>query len=256
MNEAPGALDRWEGRPVGEWARRWGVPAVEAYDQLPSTNERLRTLAGEGAAGFTVVIAESQTLGKGRGGKRWESPAGMGLWLSFLVPSHSLVSLALVPILVGLAATRALERLCPSLSPGIKWPNDIEVEGRKLGGILVEMAGGAAAVGIGINIASAPEDTETPATNLPADVAPEVLLDDIRVCFDVWYRRWREDGFAPLREAWLQHGIGLGEPIRARLARETVEGVFGGLDADGGLLLDRDGERRVIAAGDVFVGTS
>ena len=87
-------------------------------------------------------------------------------------------------------------------------------------------------------------------------MTPDAVLEEIRAGFDVWYRRWRDDGFAPLREAWLRHAIGLGERIQARLARETVDGVFRGLDADGGLLLDRDdGRRRVIAAGDVFLGT-
>ena len=79
--------------------------------------------------------------------------------MSFLVRSDSEVPPALVPILVGLAVTRALERLCPSLRTGIKWPNDIEVEGRKLGGILCEGAGpGAVVVGVGLNLHQGIED--------------------------------------------------------------------------------------------------
>ena len=81
----PGALDDWEDRPVEEWARLWDVPLLEVYDELPSTNDHLRVLAEAGAAHFTVVIADAQTAGKGRGGKHWESPSGMGLWISFLV---------------------------------------------------------------------------------------------------------------------------------------------------------------------------
>jgi BirA family biotin operon repressor/biotin-[acetyl-CoA-carboxylase] ligase len=83
----------------------------------------------------------------------------MGLWISFLVRGDSEVPSTLIPILVGLAAIRALERLCPSLHPGIKWPNDIEVEGRKLGGILCESAGtGAVVVGVGLNLRQGIED--------------------------------------------------------------------------------------------------
>ena len=116
-------------------------------------------LAEAGASHFTVVTADSQSAGKGRAGKSWESSSGMGLWISFLVRSAEEVPSALVPILVGLAATRALERLCPSLRPGIKWPNDIEVEGRKLGGILCERAGaGAVVVGVGLNLHQGIED--------------------------------------------------------------------------------------------------
>lgn len=147
------ALDRWEGRRVEEWATRWAIPRFEAHEQIPSTNDRLRKLAEAGAAPFTVVTADAQTAGKGRGGKRWESPSGMGLWMSFLVPGASRTPPSLVPILVGLAATRAIQRLCPSLVPGIKWPNDIEIEGRKLGGILCEgTTTGAVVVGVGINL--------------------------------------------------------------------------------------------------------
>jgi len=229
-----------------------GAALPISLDVVDSTNREALRRIEAGAPHGTVILARQQTDGRGRRGRSWISPPG-NLYATLIVRPPSDAPVAQLGFVAALGTGEALRRHAPVR---FKWPNDLMLEGRKLGGILVEMAGGAAAVGIGINIASAPEDTETPATNLPADVAPEVLLDDIRVCFDVWYRRWREDGFAPLREAWLQHGIGLGEPIRARLARETVEGVFGGLDADGGLLLDRDGERRVIAAGDVFVGTS
>ena len=229
-----------------------GAALPISLDVVDSTNREALRRIEAGAPHGTVILARQQTDGRGRRGRSWISPPG-NLYATLIVRPPSDAPVAQLGFVAALGTGEALRRHAPVR---FKWPNDLMLEGRKLGGILVEMAGGAAAVCIGINIASAPEDTETPATNLPADVAPEVLLDDIRVCFDVWYRRWREDGFAPLREAWLQHGIGLGEPIRARLARETVEGVFGGLDADGGLLLDRDGERRVIAAGDVFVGTS
>ncbi len=221
-------------------------------DVVDSTNrEALRRIAA-GAPHGAVIQARQQTDGRGRRGRSWISPPG-NLYATLIVRPPGDAPVAQLGFVAALGAGDALRRHAPVR---FKWPNDLMLEGRKLGGILVETAEGAAAVGIGINIASAPEDTETPATRLPARVTPDALLDDIRACFDVWYRRWRDDGFAPLREAWLHHGIGLGEPIRARLARETVEGVFGGLDADGGLLLDRDGARRVIAAGDVFLGTS
>ncbi len=221
-------------------------------DVVDSTNrEALRRIAA-GAPHGTVIQARQQTDGRGRRGRSWISPPG-NLYATLIVRPPGEAPVAQLGFVAALGAGDALRRHAPVR---FKWPNDLMLEGRKLGGILVETAEGAAAVGIGINIASAPEDTETPATHLPASVTPDALLDDIRACFDVWYRRWRDDGFAPLREAWLQHGIGLGEPIRARLARETVEGVVAGLDADGGLLLDRDGARRVIAAGDVFLGTS
>jgi len=257
VNEVPGALDRWEGRPVGEWARRWGVPRVEAYAQLSSTNKRLRTLAEEGAAGFTVVIAESQTLGKGRGGKRWESPAGMGLWLSFLVPSHSLVSLALVPILVGLAATRALERLCPSLSPGIKWPNDIEVEGRKLGGILCESTGTeTVVVGVGLNLRQGIEDFGPGLKERAASV-------EMAGCRGVRRSRVATELLAEARSLVDPPPVVLDERLRkavngrdiltGRMVRTEI-GFVGkalGIAVDGALLVEVEGRVQEIRAGGV-----
>ncbi len=152
-------LDEWEGEPVAAWERLWNVPRFEAHDTLPSTNDRVRELAGEGAGAFTVVTAETQTGGRGRSGKRWESAAGMGLWISFLLRPEAGGSPALIPILVGLAAAGAVETLCPELRPEIKWPNDVLVNGRKLAGVLCEAVGDdAVVVGVGIDVSQQEED--------------------------------------------------------------------------------------------------
>jgi len=254
-----GALDRWEGRPVEEWGRRWRVPHVEMYDELPSTNDHLRVLAESGAAHFTVVTADSQTAGKGRSGKSWESPSGMGLWMSFLVRSDSEVPPALVPILVGLVATRALERLCPSLRPGIKWPNDIEVEGRKLGGILCEGAGsGAVVVGIGLNLHQGIEDFDPGLKERAASMemagcrgvsrsmvagellsAARSLLDPPPVLLD-----------ERLRQEVRDHDTLTGRTVRTEVG---VTGQAIGIAADGALLLEVEGRVQEIRAGGVMV---
>jgi len=257
VSGAPGALDRWEGRPVEEWARRWGVPHMEAYDELPSTNDHLRVLAESGAAHFTVVTADSQTAGKGRGGKCWESPSGMGLWMSFLVRSDSEVSPPLVPILVGLAATRALERLCPSLRPGIKWPNDIEVEGRKLGGILCEGAGpGAVVVGVGLNLHQGIEDFDPGLKERAASM-------EMAGCRDVSRSRVAGEFLSaahslvnpppalldePMRQEVMDHDILNGRTVRTDVG---VTGTAMGIAADGALLVEVDGRVKEIRAGGV-----
>ena len=257
MSGAPEALDRWEGRPVEEWARRWGVPHVEAYDVLPSTNDHLRVLAESGAVHFTVVTADSQTAGKGRGGKRWESPSGMGLWMSFLVRSESEVPPALVPVLVGLAATRALERLCPSLRPGIKWPNDIEVEGRKLGGILCERAGpGAVVVGVGLNLHQGIEDFDPGLKERAASMemagcrgvsrsklagellsAARALVDPPPALLDERLRQEVRD-----RDSLI------GRAVRAEVG---IAGRAMGIAADGALLVEVEGRVQKVRAGGV-----
>ena len=257
MTGARGALAHWEGSPVEEWERRWGVPRFEAYDQLPSTNERLRDLAEAGAAHFTVVTADSQTAGKGRGGKRWESPGGLGLWISFLVRSDPEVSPTLIPLLVGLAVTRAIERLCPSLKPGIKWPNDIGVQGRKLGGILCEGVGtGAVVVGVGLNLHQGIEDFDPSLKERAASmemagcggvsrskVAGE-LLSAARSLVDPPPALLDER----LRQEFRDRDILAGRTVRTEVG---FEGQALGISADGALLVEVEGRVREIRAGGV-----
>src|SRR5207244_2173560 len=111
-------------------------------------------------------------------------------------------------------------------------------------------------VGIGVNIVSAPEDVEFPATSLKAHgiagVTPPVLLDGFVRHFAGWAERWREGGFAPVRAAWLASASGLGERVSVRLERSTLVGRFQDLDDDGALVLDAAEGSRRIAAGEVF----
>ena len=258
MSGAPEALDLWEGRPVEEWARRWGVPQVEAYDELLSTNERLRALAEAGAAHFTVVTADCQTAGKGRGGKRWDSPRGMGLWISFLVRGDPEVSPTLVPILVGLAATRALERLCPSLRPGIKWPNDIEVEGRKLGGILCEGVGtGAVVVGVGLNLRQGIEDFDPGLKERAASIEMAGCrgVSRSKVAGELLSAaRSLMDPPPALLDERLRQEVRDRDTLTGRTVRTEV-GVFGraiGIAADGALLVEVEGRVEEIRAGGVM----
>ena len=111
-------------------------------------------------------------------------------------------------------------------------------------------------VGVGVNIVSAPENVEFPATSLLAQgiagVSPAVLLDGFVRHFAGWVRRWREEGFAPVRAAWLAAASGLGERVSVRLERSTLVGRFRDLDEDGALVLDAAEGSRRIAAGEIF----
>ncbi len=254
----PVALDRWEGRPIQDWERHWGIPRFEAYDELSSTNERLRVLAEAGAAHFTVVTADSQTAGKGRSGKHWESAGGMGLWISFLVRTESVVSPTLVPILVGLAASRALERLCPSLQPGIKWPNDIEVEGRKLGGILCEGAGrGVVVVGVGLNLRQGIEDFGPGLKERAASVEMAGCrgVNRSRLAGELLSAaRSLVDPLPAFLDKSLRREVGDRDTLTGRTVR-TELGIAGkaiGIAADGALLVDVEGRVEEIRAGGVM----
>lgn len=221
-------------------------------DTVDSTNrEALRRIA-DGAPHGTVIRAGSQTDGRGRRGRSWESPTG-NLYATLIVRPAKSTPLGQLAFVAALGAGTALESYAPVR---FKWPNDLMLDGHKLGGILIEAEDGAAAIGIGVNLASAPSSTRLPATCLPSAPDPETMLAEICAPFADWYGRWEISGFASVREAWLSRAQGLGGPIEARLPQRTLTGTFAGLDEAGGLLLDRPGgERETIAAGDIYFGT-
>ncbi|HEX6749769.1 MAG TPA: biotin--[acetyl-CoA-carboxylase] ligase [Longimicrobium sp.] len=149
--------DRWEGATAGELAARWGLPAVHLFARAGSTNDVARALAEEGAPAGTAVLAEEQVAGRGRGGKGWQSPPGLGIWLSVILRPGALAAPGLLPILVGLAAAEALDPFLRPARVAIKWPNDLHLAGRKLAGILCEGSWdsgvpGHVVAGIGINV--------------------------------------------------------------------------------------------------------
>lgn len=160
------AAERWEGATAAELARRWGLPAVHLFSRAGSTNDVARALAEAGAPAGTAVLADEQTAGRGRGGKGWSSPPGLGVWLSVVLRPESLAAPGLLPILVGLAAADALDPLVRPARVAIKWPNDLHLAGRKLAGILCEGSWdgarpGYVVAGIGINVLHSIDDFPT-----------------------------------------------------------------------------------------------
>lgn len=235
---------------------------LAAFDTLASTSDEARRLARDGAPEGTLVTAKIQTAGRGRQGRSWVSPPG-NLHASLLLrPQVPMARAAQLGFAAGLAVADAIGAFAPKAAVTLKWPNDVLVDGRKAAGILLESEGNAAGqvafvvVGIGVNLAASPPDTEFPATSLKAAAGraptPEAFLAALAPALALWYERWRVRGFAALRRAWLERAAGLGQALRARLPGETVEGRFAGLDDDGMLLLDGPQGQRRIAAGDVF----
>ena len=234
---------------------------IEIFDALDSTNEEAKRRALDGEAGPLWIVARAQSAGRGRRGRSWTSAEGnlftTGLFRLDTAPARA----AQLSFSAALAvADMASEQIGPE-HVRLKWPNDVLVEGRKLAGILLESgslsSGGLwLAVGIGVNLAHHPEDSERPATDLAqhgASVTPEKAVERLADRFEHWRAVWAEQGFAAIRQAWLARAWGLGEPCTARLSDETVEGVFADLADDGTLRLDLpDGARRFISAGDVF----
>jgi BirA family biotin operon repressor/biotin-[acetyl-CoA-carboxylase] ligase len=236
---------------------------LHRHATLGSTNDEAKALARAGAPDGTLVWADEQAAGRGRRGRVWLSPPG-NLYLSLVLRPDAAPSRAAQ---LGFVAALGLgDALAPLLGPALplryKWPNDLLANGQKLAGILLESETSAKdrvdflVVGIGVNIVSAPEDVEFPATSLLAQgiagVTPALLLEGFIRHFAGWAGRWREEGFAPVRAAWLRAASGLGERVRVRLERSTLCGRFHDLDDDGALVLEGAEGRRRIAAGEVF----
>jgi BirA family biotin operon repressor/biotin-[acetyl-CoA-carboxylase] ligase len=249
-------LTHWDGEPVQVWERLWQAPLVEIHDELGSTNDRARALAGEGAPPFTVVLAEAQSAGRGRSGDVWHSPSGEGLWLSALLPAVEPVPTHL-PLLVGLAAARAAETVCPGTSVGLKWPNDLEVRGRKAGGILCEHGHGFVVAGVGINVSQKEEDFPAAlggrATSLEAASGRRVSLGRLSTAL---LAELRTLCAAPPRHLTGEvHGELLRRDVllgRAVTTQQAGEGTARGIEADGALVLERAGGERVrVVAGSV-----
>jgi BirA family transcriptional regulator, biotin operon repressor / biotin---[acetyl-CoA-carboxylase] ligase len=149
----------WEGASSGLWARRLGLPRLEVHWEVDSTNQRLLELARDGAPPFTTVVAVTQRQGRGRGGRSWHSPPGAGLWMSCLLPTGAGGATGVLPLAVGVATARMLERVT-GVTPQLKWPNDLLFRSAKLAGILCELPGERASgivVGVGINLRRPPE---------------------------------------------------------------------------------------------------
>jgi BirA family transcriptional regulator, biotin operon repressor / biotin---[acetyl-CoA-carboxylase] ligase len=236
---------------------------LHRYDTIGSTNDEAKALARAGAPSGTVVWAGEQTAGRGRRGRTWLSPPG-NLYLSLVLrPDEAPARAAQLGFVAALGLGEALTPLAGhALQLRYKWPNDLLANGKKLAGILLESENATkdrvdfVVVGVGVNLVDAPRAVEFPATSLAAEgivgITPAALLEGFARHFDVWARRWREEGFAPLRAAWLAAASGLGESVRVRLERQTLLGRFQGLDDDGALLLEAAEGRRRIAAGEVF----
>jgi BirA family biotin operon repressor/biotin-[acetyl-CoA-carboxylase] ligase len=241
--------------PPGYW--------LVSRETVGSTNDEAKQLARQGAAAGTVVWALEQTAGRGRRGRRWSSPCG-NLYASLIMrPVAAPDRAAQLGFVAALAATDALHELVPELGEtACKWPNDILVGGRKIAGILLEseMDKGEnlafLIVGVGINLVSAPPDTEYPATSIAGEggppPSPQAALGAFARHFAAWAQRWGGEGFAPVREAWRARAASLGEQIRVRLDTATLQGIFVDIDQQGTLLLKTKGGLRLISAGDVF----
>ncbi|HJQ73849.1 MAG TPA: biotin--[acetyl-CoA-carboxylase] ligase [Gaiellaceae bacterium] len=223
------------------------VRRVVRLDATGSTNDDARRLAQEGAPEGTVVIARSQSAGRGRLGRSWHSPYGSGLYLSIVLrPQEPLEQVGRYALVAALAALEACHA-SGATGARVKWPNDILVDGRKVAGILAELrAGGGGAelvLGFGLNVGTPPEGypAELAAvTSLSAAAGRTVDVDEtapaLLESLDRWIGHLRRGGWEEVREAFVRYAPGV-EGARVTL-RGGVAGITRGLDATGALLVE------------------
>ena len=235
-------------------------------DEVDSTNDEARRLAEGGAEEGTLVWGLSQRMGRGRRGRDWASPEG-NLYISLLLrPDCPPGEAAQLSFVAAMALTGALNMLvAPHSQIDFKWPNDVLLNGRKVAGILLEASttGPDALdwliVGMGVNVASAPDDPNIPATALRAEgcgeVTPGEVLEGFARHFQTRANTWVEGGFAPIREEVMRYAKGVGEAITVTLDDEEIEGIFADIDETGALIVEMvDGSLRTVHTGDVFFG--
>lgn len=236
------------------------VTVLEVHDQLDSTNTYLLRRAAEGGPSGMVCLAETQSAGRGRQGRPWVSPFAANLYLSLLWRfTAGPAALSGLSLAVGIAVVRTLHRLGVT-EAGLKWPNDLLWQQRKLGGILLEFGGEAGGpcqvvAGIGLNVAMpklAEPAIDQPWVDLRQILGPgrvsrhrlaTALLSELVAVFT----RFEQTGFAGFQADWHRFDLTYGQPVRLTLPASTVDGIARGVDDSGALLLETaDGRRRFL----------
>lgn len=234
---------------------------IEQYQRVLSTQDYIHDAIATGEEEGLVVQALTQQGARGRHGNKWEAPIG-NLYMSLLLrPNCDLAQSGQLAFVVAVALSQALDDYIDGAkhTKTLKWPNDILVNNQKICGILLESDVrenllNAVVVGVGVNIFKAPDF----AIDLNTVAKEPVYVNKVRDnCLDKLretYVLWQETGFAPIREMWLKQAHGLNQPITARLPSESHKGVFKGITEEGSLILDQDGENRIIHAAEVHFG--
>lgn len=245
---------------------------IYSYPTIDSTMEAARACAERGEAHGTAIVAEVQTNGRGRLGKNWLSPAGKGLYCTILLRPAGLAAedFPFLTLVAGLAVAAVIERLA-TIKIGLKWPNDLYWQGKKLGGILTESAfqrtrpdRNHALVGIGLNINTSrddfPEELQDTATSLllasgrswPIKQIFEPIREELINQVDCFSK----SGLADILDQWRQRDFLFGQRLQwLSVGRQCVEGVSLGIDDRGRLhIRDDGGTIHEILSGDIQLG--
>ena len=237
------------------------------YPETDTTNDRIRELALEGLPEGTLAVAEMQTAGRGRMGRAWQAPKDSGIWMSLLLrPDIPPMQASVLTLLTGIAIAEAIEEVT-DVEVGIKWPNDILLNRKKLVGILTEMDCDmeqihSVTVGMGINVNTKafPEDLQDIATSLYLETGREFDRAEIVGCvmkrFEALYAEFLEKGgvFAPFKERYRRKCLNIGKEVRV-IGRETYLAMALDITPEGELIVKRkdNGAEEVVFSGEVSI---
>jgi BirA family biotin operon repressor/biotin-[acetyl-CoA-carboxylase] ligase len=234
---------------------------------VDSTNEYAFGLAKNGASEGTVILADEQTRGKGRLQRIWQSPPGLNIYTSVILrPPLKPAVAPRITLMAGVAVAGLLSQ-CRVKDVSLKWPNDVQIGGRKVCGILTEMKTlgdrvDFVIVGIGLNVNMRKEDFNAEILDRATSVREETgsiiprqeLVVHLYHHLEKWYNVLLGEGFPPVRESWLAFASILGRRIRVEPVKDAQEGEVIGVDEDGALLIKNEsGLRQRVIAGDIIV---
>lgn len=227
-----------------------------------STQDMVRSMADAGEAEGVAIQSLQQTGGRGRHGNTWTSPMG-NLYVSVLLrPNCTPTKAAQLAFVAAVALSDAMDDV---MKEGhvktLKWPNDILINGKKVSGILLESAlkekiVDYVIIGTGVNIFAPPEGAIGLDAVKKAPVFVNVFRDLYLSRLQTHYESWKDKGFASIRDAWLKQAHGIGMDMTIRLPEISYQGTFKGIDENGSLLAEVDGQSRVFTAGEVHFGAN
>ncbi len=243
----------------------WAGQEIFCFPVLDSTNTRAKQLAEEGYPSGTLVVAEQQNAGRGRRGRNWESPRGTGIFMTLMLrPEIYPDNASMLTLVAALAVSKAITK-CTDRPAGIKWPNDIVMNGKKVCGILTEMSAqfdyvDYIVIGIGINVhnESFPEDIAHMATSLYRETGQHIkraaLIEETLEQLEHYYAVYMEtQDLRGLVKEYDAHLVNKNQMVRVLDPKEPFEGKAMGITPRGELIVDTWESRRLVSAGEVSV---